>query len=295
MSRNLDHFGQNDHAGTHPGVTFAAARAEVASEVRPLVSAADLVACVRLQQLTWGPGYRDTVPASVLKVSQKVGGLAAGAFAVDGELLGFVYGLTGLDPQGRIVHWSHMLAVHPAWRDHGIGRRLKQYQREYLRELGVEVMHWSFDPLVARNAHLNVNVLGARLVEYVPDMYADTGSDLHTFGTDRWVAEWPVSPLAGALPEAVAGHRQAPVWSGHSDGAGGNGGSHGEVDAPPPVVRVEIPLDAETAGPTALPELLGWRQRTRAAFLCLLGRGYGVRSFYRDAGRCFYVLTRSSS
>src|SRR5690606_28979184 len=112
-----------------------------------------------------------------------------------------VFGLTGLE-HGRLVHWSHMLAVRPEWRDLGVGTRLKAYQREAVARLGVEVIYWSFDPLMARNAHLNLNRLGARVAEYVEDMYGATGSTLHAgLGTDRLVVVWPA---LGAWPGSVA-------------------------------------------------------------------------------------------
>src|SRR5262249_22936157 len=96
---------------------------------------------------------------------------------------------------GRIVHWSHMLAVDPAARDHGLGTRLKLYQRELLLPLGVEAVEWTYDPLEARNAHLNFNHLGAGVAEYVPDMYREErGSELwRGIGTDRFVVAWRIA------------------------------------------------------------------------------------------------------
>ena len=113
-------------------------------------------------------------------------------------MIGFVYGLTGFYDK-RFVHWSHMLAVRPEVRDHGIGRRLKEYQRQLLVEAGIDWMYWTTDPLVARNAHLNLNRLCAKVREYVPDMYGDTGSILHSTGTDRFVLMWPVASELPAL------------------------------------------------------------------------------------------------
>src|SRR4051812_4500327 len=161
--------------------------------IRALASPADYAACVALQRLTWGAGFADVVPASILKVSQRMGGIAAGAFAADGTLLGFVYGLTGVE-DGHVVHWSDMLAVRPEAQNLGLGRRLKEFQRDAMKEIGAGVIYWTYDPLVARNAHLNFNVFGVRVVEYVRDMYgSDTGSDLHRgIGTDRLVVGWPV-------------------------------------------------------------------------------------------------------
>src|SRR5947209_17970295 len=101
-------------------------------EIRPLATREELQACVDLQESTWGADFSDLVPASILKVSQRVGGIALGAFDKSADLLGFVFGLTGVE-RGRVVHWSDMLAVRPAARDMGLGRRLKERQRELVR------------------------------------------------------------------------------------------------------------------------------------------------------------------
>jgi len=163
-------------------------------DIRPLRTEQELRACVALQRETWGDAFTDVVPPSILKVSQRIGGVAAGAFDEDDHLLGFVYGLTGVEGKaGRIVHWSDMLAVRPEARNLGLGRRLKEYQRRVVGELGAAVIYWTYDPLVARNAHLNFNVFGVRVTEYVQEMYGQTESLLHRgIGTDRFVVEWPV-------------------------------------------------------------------------------------------------------
>jgi predicted GNAT superfamily acetyltransferase len=250
-------------------------------ELRQLLAHEDLDQGVRLQRRVWGESYRDSVPASLLKISQKVGGLAAGAFLDSGEMVGFVYGLTGVDAERRIIHWSHMLAVLPAYRNHGVGRRLKLFQREFLRGGGAEMMYWTFDPLVARNAHLNLNRLNVRLVEYVPDMYADTGSDLHAFGMDRFIAAWAVNGSSAPTDGVPADADTAPVH----DGSDAFNGNH------PPVVRVEIPTDAESMRTDSLPELRRWRAATRRAFLDLMRSGYEITGFL-GGDRSFYVLTR---
>jgi chorismate synthase len=246
--------------------------------VRPLQSRADYAACVQLQRETWGDGYTDCVPISLLKVSQLIGGIVGGAFSEDGALLGFVYGLTGVWNQ-RPVHWSHMLAVRPEFRDRGIGRRLKEYQHSMVRELGIGIICWTFDPLVARNAHLNINRLGTQVCEYIPDMYGDTGSQLHAFGTDRFLVSWAVDGTKYASPGPVPMAWQTAPLAGSRD-------PHSLV------VRVEIPADVE-----ALPvnEARDWRQATRADFTELLAHDYDVAGFLSGADqRCYYVLARAA-
>ncbi len=168
---------------------------------RQLTSEADYAACIELQRVTWGRDFSDAVPMSILKITQKAGGIAAGAFAPDGRLLGFVYGITGIKAGAKagsppkIFHWSHMLAVAPEARDLGLGTRLKLYQRELLLDLGVERVEWTYDPLEARNAHLNFNHLGAVPELYVRDMYeGELGSDLAKgIGTDRFIVAWLIA------------------------------------------------------------------------------------------------------
>src|SRR3970040_1620502 len=161
--------------------------------IRPLSSAEELAQGVAIQRLTWGDEFTEVVPATILQICQKVGGVAAGAFDRNDQMLGFVFGLTGVH-HGRLVHWSHMLAVTPEARGLGLGKRLKLYQREMLLQMGVVEVRWTFDPLVAQNANLNINALGTDMERYVPEMYGNnTGSDLHSgLGTDRLVALWMI-------------------------------------------------------------------------------------------------------
>ena len=171
--------------------------------IRPLRTERERRECVALQRVTWGADFDELVPPSMLTVTQKIGGVAAGAFDERDAMLGFVFGMAGVRG-GEIVHWSDMLAVRPDARDRGIGRRLKEFQREAALASGATTMYWSYDPLVARNAHLNFNRLGVRVDEYVEDMYGASTSDLHRgLGTDRFVVFWRLALAQGKpdLPE----------------------------------------------------------------------------------------------
>lgn len=234
-------------------------------KIRPLTSPADYAACVELQELVWGAG-EETIPPIMLQVSQKVGAIAAGAFDTRGKMLGCVFGLTGLR-HGRVAHWSHMLAVRPEARDQGIGRRLKRYQRARLLPMGVPTMYWTFDPLVARNAHLNLNRLGATVEEYVPDMYGpgDQSPLDRGIGTDRLVVRWDLRRrVRRPLPRS-------------------------------PSLRVEIPRDIHALRDQDPDQARAWRTTTRRAFLYYLKRGYRVGGFHGGprSEQCFYLLVRS--
>jgi len=312
------------------GSRVATATAANGITLRQLAGHADHHACFELQLVTWGRDFAEGVPPSVLKISQRVGGIAAGAFAGDGRLLGFVFGLTGIRPPGsrrpavpagpapsgrqpgrhapgrpELLHWSHMLAVAPEARDLGLGTRLKLYQRELLLPLGVEVVEWTFDPLEARNAHLNLNRLGAEVVEYVEEMYkGEMGSELaRGIGTDRFVVSWRIAgervraalepqglagvggAVAGVAPGPPAGFAAAPGI----EPAPPSGGEPPLPEAPR--VRIEVPARIQEFKDAEPERALAWRLGTRRAFQEYMARGYLVTAFWRDAaGRCWYGL-----
>ncbi|HEU5184046.1 MAG TPA: hypothetical protein VFU01_05740 [Gemmatimonadaceae bacterium] len=243
--------------------------------VRRVETLAEYHECVAIQKETWGTGFREIVFPTILLVAQKLGGVCAGAFGPNGRMLGFVFGMTGVR-DGKLVHWSDLLAVRPEARGAHLGERLKHYQRDLVLAIGVETMHWTFDPLVARNAHLNLTRLGARAVEYVPDMYgSNTGSPLHGgLPTDRVVIAWDLTRPTGSEPRpARPGLLVNPV------AANGLPALNGLLDAP--VVRIAVPRDLE-AEPNERRAI--WRQVTREAFASYLARGYEVIGFRRGQG-----------
>lgn len=250
--------------------------------LRSLESHADYDACVSLQRATWGDDFRELVTPAMLQIAQKVGGIAVGAFVRD-QLVGFVFGLTGVRDR-ELVHWSHMLAVAEAYRDRGIGRHLKNRQRTALRALGVGRMLWTFDPLVARNAHLNLQRLGARVLEYVRDMYGENqmSRTMSVIGSDRFVVAWDLTtsePRPEQTPEPEA---DAPLIT--------------DQDDPLPdaaVVRVGVPGDIQDLKQRDPAAAKAWRLGTRRAFEHYLGQGYAVRRFCRQPdGMPWYELRR---
>lgn len=271
---------------------------------RPIDDLAGYRACVELQQATWGEAFAELVPPSVLMVARKVGGLLAGAYGPDGELLGFVFGLSGLR-EGRPIHWSHMLAVRPEARGRGLGRRLKLHQRQRLLERGLDVALWTYDPLVSRNAHLNLNRLGAVVTAYERDLYGtETNSPLHdTAGTDRFVVRWELAServrraVEGEAPAAAADYANAPVVT--VGGASDRGDGRSPRFEPPfpsgPRVLVEIPRDVQGLKSSDPERVILWRRLTRIALPWYLDRGYRVEGLLSATGgdRFRYALRTS--
>jgi len=270
---------------THSGLTY-----------RPLVKPEDAAACFELQGEIWGTVF-DRVPASLLRVTTKIGGLAIGAFDDSGTLVGFVYGLAGLR-DGQAIHWSHMLGVREAARGMGVGRHLKEMQRAILARRGISRVLWTFDPLQARNAHLNFNRLGVSLVDYVENMYGITASPLHLgLATDRLIVMLPPTGAVAARTSRTgptAGSGSVPVLTPFP--------RVGDIqvdldDTTVPHVLIEIPADLHQVI-TTTPELAGtWRLATRESFQRALRRGYQVTGLHRDltTNRAFFTLVASSS
>lgn len=263
-------------------------------EVRALRTHDEFVRCVDLQNEVWGAAFSERVPAAILKVSQRIGGITAGAFDGD-RLVGFVFGMTGTE-HGRLVHWSDMLAVRDDMRDRGIGRRLKEYQRDTLRGLNVSRIYWTYDPLVSRNAHLNLNRLGARVAEYVPDMYgAETSSVLHRgLGTDRFIVAWDLdgAPTASATSTSESVSLDAPVLNPvASDGRPTVPDlTNHPLDA---TVRIAVPAAIDQVQAASVSSATRWRVSTRCALLWAMDAGYRVTGFVREdaADINYYVCT----
>ena len=173
-----------------------------------------------------------------------------------------------------------------------MGARLKRFQRASLLAAGVSVMAWTFDPLAARNAHLNLVRLGARVREYVRDLYEPDPENVmdQVIGTDRLVVEWE---LAGATPPPMDPFDAA------DDVPVVEVDEHKGIACPRvgdfttfPSVRIEIPEDIHLLKTKHKEVAVSWRLATREAFLWYLDRDYSVSGLVGDAtsNRRFYRL-----
>ncbi|MCC6928145.1 MAG: hypothetical protein IT359_04040 [Gemmatimonadaceae bacterium] len=263
--------------------------------IRDLATLEEYVECVDLQEETWGRGFSERVPGAILRVSQKIGGVTAGAFDCNGRMIGFVFGMTGIR-DGRPAHWSDMLAVREEARGRHIGDQLKHYQREKCISLGVQTMLWTADPLVARNAHFNINRLGARPVEYVENIYgANTGSTLHgELPTDRFVYAWELmqrfTPSPGS-DAVLAGDDDRPL----ANPLALDGLPAFAADVAARSVRVQVPHDLVAVQGAGGDDAMRWRLSVRAAFGAHFARGLKVVRFVRARGDAYpyYVLEAS--
>jgi predicted GNAT superfamily acetyltransferase len=275
-------------------------------EIHPLVTMEMLRACERLQLQVWGYDDLEVVPAAQMRAALHAGALVAGAF-VGRELVGFAYGFPALPHEAGLVGpglHSHMTAVVPEARGLGAGRRLKWYQRRWCVERGLDWVTWTFDPLQARNARLNLHHLGAVVAEYQVDFYGVLGGVLSgDLPTDRFVALWDLTgphvraaaardPAAAAYllagdeaprPSAVA-PTAAVAWALRRD-AGADDPQPPTLGLAADAVWTAVPRDVNALRREAPPRALAWAEALRAASLDLIARGYAVDAFVEGAYR----------
>ncbi len=173
--------------------------------VRALSGHAEFAEAVRLQKVIWGFPDLELLPVRFFVVASRIGGQTLGAF--DGaRMAGFLLAIPGIKRDSGVAYLhSHMLGVLSDYRDAGVGRMLKLAQRDDALARGIPLIEWSFDPFEAKNAYFNLELLGAIVRSYVPNMYGISPSPLHAgLPTDRCIAEWWIAETTRAKTDVVA-------------------------------------------------------------------------------------------
>lgn len=281
-------------------------------DIRELSGVDEFHALEGLQREVWPGSETTVVPAHLLLTIAHSGGVVLGAF-VERRLVGFVLGFLGVDSDSpgrvamtRLKHCSHMLGVHPDYRDHGIGLALKLAQRERILDQGVRLATWTYDPLQSRNAYLNIRRLGALCRRYVADAYGEMRDELNEgLPSDRFETEWWVT---SSRVETRVGQTRPPLDLANFLAAGAtkvNPATLDDSDLPRPaqepyalegnLLLVEIPPEFDRVKRED-PELaLAWRQHTREIFQAAFDGGYIVTDFVHLRGeqvpRSYYLLS----
>lgn len=192
---------------------MSTAATNTAIVIRHCHGLAEFERCIELERIVWGGSDLDVVPLPLFVVTHETGGQVLGAFA-GREMIGFTMAMPAFHarpagPQQIFLH-SHMTAVLSEYRDRGVGRSLKLFQRQDALERGIRLVEWTFDPLETRNAYFNLMRLGAVVRRFIPNCYGITSSPLHAgMPTDRLIAEWWLdSPRVNS---AVQSEKPAPA------------------------------------------------------------------------------------
>jgi len=263
--------------------------------IRPVVGYAEYLACEQLQREVWGPF--GVVPDHMLLTIQKNGGLVLGAFdaaAPASPLLGFVFGFLARTPNGRLKHASHMAAVRPSHRDARIGERLKWAQRERVLAQGLDLMTWTFDPLISRNARLNIRKLGATCRTYLPNLYGPAPEQPHgKLPSDRFQVDWWLSSERVAACQAGAGMSMgADSFRALAPLANPDPSLLSAIVPDGPRLLLQIPAEIEALKAADMPKARAWRLQVRALAQAAFAAGFVVTDYARDGELGLYLLER---
>jgi predicted GNAT superfamily acetyltransferase len=235
--------------------------------VRKCESLDEFHRCVELQREIWGEADLEVEPPTMFVVAAHTAGQVLGAFYGD-QLVGYTLAVVGLRDRVPYLH-SHMTGVRSEYRDRGVGRMLKLFQRNEALGRGIRLIQWTFDPLELRNAHFNLNRLGAICREYQPNLYGLTTSPLHRgLATDRLLVEWHLDSVR--VVAAVGNLVRAPV------------------EAP---AIIELPAELERWQREGSSEVGIVQARVREEFAKWFSRGYAAVALRTGPGKRAYLLT----
>lgn len=260
-----------------------AASAEIL--VRHCHGLGEFEACVELQKRAWAGADIDVVPLPLFVVAAETGGQVLGAFtdsesAGAGEkMIGFTMALAGVREGKPYLH-SHMTAVLEGYRDRGIGRKLKLFQRQDALGRGITLVEWTFDPLELKNAYFNLMRLGAIIRRFLPNCYGITSSPLHGgLPTDRLVAEWWLASrrveILAVLPQLGEGTRHAVAV---------------RLPRGESVVSIHVPANIGELKQHDPAQALRLQNEIRERFQHWLGRGYATTAIALKADGGNYLL-----
>jgi predicted GNAT superfamily acetyltransferase len=261
-----------------------------------------------LQRKVWTGSETDVIPAHMLLAAIHNGGLALGAF-VGSELVGVAFGFPGTypTPDGpRLKHHSHILGVLPNWNGKGIGFALKRAQWQVIRNQGIDRITWTYDPLLSRNAHLNISRLGAVCCTYLRSEYGDMRDDLNIglpsdrFQVDWWLNSKRVERRLSRRPRSFLSidHYRTAESTMLAAEMDQNSIPHPDTTIPKltgTLLLVEIPTNIPKLKASFQPLAREWRFHARRIFEEAFKAGYLVTDFVQDLGHSFYVLTHADS
>lgn len=203
-------------------------------------------------------GPERVIDAGTLRALQQSGNYVVGLFDGEGDeerMVGASIAFFGA-PGQRAMH-SHITALIPEYRGRGWGRELKEHQRQWAFSRDVGRITWTFDPLVARNAHFFLTVLGARVTGYAVNVYGIFGGGDAGDESDRLDVEWALADIAKPPAADLV------------------------------VETLEIPSDIESLRASDAAAAHEWRTRLRAEMEERLGRGLRIAGFDVERGYLF--------
>jgi predicted GNAT superfamily acetyltransferase len=263
--------------------------------VRALSSRAEFELAEAVQASAWGVGDRGVTPKEVLIAVNDNGGLVLGAF--DGsKMVGYSLLMPGYR-RGSTYMYSHQTGVTKDYQSKGVGYLLKRKQRQVVLKKGFNMIAWTFDPLIGRNAHFNVKKLGVVARTYMEDYYGPMNDSINWgLPTDRFLCEWYLEPSLQSLIRGYAKgvdketfrviektglepHPRCKDW---------------KIDLSVDRALLDIPRDIVELKKNDIEEAKRWRGATREAFERYFRAGFVAVALLEGGGQLRYLLTKPS-
>jgi len=295
----------------------------------------EMFAVEELQLIVWPGSETEVVPAHLLITAIHNGGLIIGAYYVgknkdeypeklgNPPQIGFIFGFLGSqkkDDKVIIKHLSHQMGIHPDFRNKGIGFALKRAQWQKVRKQDIELITWTYDPLLSLNAYLNIYRLGTICQTYLQNVYGSLRDSLNKglptdrFQVELWVNSHRVIKRLSSQPRQkldlahfIAAEAKI-INPTYLDGSSLprikqtilENQLKNVLDNPSAnhLLLVEIPSDFYTLKSQSTEAAIEWKMLTRRIFESLFSRDYFVTDFIYLPGqfpRSYYVLSYGES
>jgi len=221
-------------------------------QVRELCDNEEQECARKIFDLTWLMHTSTEITPNLLQAMVHSGSYLSGAF-VDNKIVGAAFAFPATN-NGLHLH-SHMTAVLDAYRDKGVGYALKIDQWNWAKKHKYSNLSWTFDPLVRRNAKLNIVKLGVDISAYHPNFYGEMPDALNAGDeSDRLMVSWSTDIDEPKARQLIA----------HSK---------------PDDILIEIPEDIVAIRAKDQSESMKWRRQVRDQFLAAFEKNGKVIGF----------------
>ena len=201
---------------------------------------------------TWSMASGTEITPNLLQAMVHSGSYLSGAF-IDNKIVGAAFAFPATN-KGLHLH-SHMTAVLDEYRDQGVGYALKIDQWSWAKKANYSHLSWTFDPLVRRNAKLNIVKLGVDVSAYYPNFYGAMPDALNAGDeSDRLMVSWSTDVNTPKARELI---------------------THPKPDD----ILIEIPEDIVAIRSKDQSESMKWRRQVRDQFLAAFEKNGKVVGF----------------
>ena len=220
--------------------------------VQKLIDSQDFESARKIFDITWSMDAGTEITPNLLQAMVHSGSYLSGAF-INNKIVGAAFAFPATN-DGLHLH-SHMTAVLLEFRDKGIGYALKIDQWNWAKKKNYSHLSWTFDPLVRRNAKLNIAKLGVDISAYHPNFYGDMPDALNAGDeSDRLMVSWSTDINAPKARELI-------------------------INQEPGDILIEIPEDIVAIRSKNQSESMKWRRQVREQFMAAFEKNGKVIGF----------------